>query len=188
MSHVFLDNAENLAAANKVYGEFFEDGAEPACATVFVDWIPGGSHVEITCIATADLASRKVVRPASMKYEPAPGAVIASPAVWAGDTLYLSSLPGFKPSGEGLPEGLEEQVHQLARNQIETLDAAGLKLDDIVGGFVYLLDMNDYDKMNAVYRQYFSRGPGVRTTLMPGSGTATPSIKVHASFIGARTQ
>src|SRR5262245_7638431 len=62
MSHVILDNADNLAATNKVYNEFFKDGDEPACATVFVDWIPGGSHVEITCIATTDLATRKVVR------------------------------------------------------------------------------------------------------------------------------
>ena len=64
MSHVFLDKYENLEVANRVYNEFFEDGNEPACATVFVDWIPGGSHVEVTCIATTDLASRKVVRPA----------------------------------------------------------------------------------------------------------------------------
>src|SRR5579875_2038606 len=62
MSHVFLDKYENLEAANKVYREFFEEGDEPACATVFVDWIPGGSHVEVTCIATTDLAGRKVLR------------------------------------------------------------------------------------------------------------------------------
>ena len=67
MSHVFLDKYENLEAANKVYNEFFEDGNEPACATVFVDWIPGGSHVEVTCIATTDLSARKVVRPAGLK-------------------------------------------------------------------------------------------------------------------------
>ena len=65
MSHVFLDKYENLEVANKVYNEFFEDGNEPACATVFVDWIPGGSHVEVTCIATTDLAAaRSSVRPA----------------------------------------------------------------------------------------------------------------------------
>ena len=52
MSHVFLDKYENLEATNKVYSEFFEEGNEPACSTVFVDWIPGGSHVEVTCIAT----------------------------------------------------------------------------------------------------------------------------------------
>jgi 2-iminobutanoate/2-iminopropanoate deaminase len=188
MSHVFLDNAENLEAANRVYGEFFEDGSEPACATVFVDWIPGGSHVEVTCIATTDLAARKVVRPASMKDGQVEGAVVASPAVWAGDTLYMSSFSGFKPDGGPLPESLEDQVHQMARNHVEVLDSAGLKLEDVVAGYVYLQDMNDYQDMNAVYRQYFSRGPGVRTCLMPSSGTAKPSLKVHASFTAARTQ
>src|SRR4051812_25535273 len=34
MSHVFLDNYDNLGVANRVYNEFFEDGNEPACATV----------------------------------------------------------------------------------------------------------------------------------------------------------
>src|SRR5262245_35953898 len=63
MSHIFLDGTAELAVANKVYGEFFERDTAPACATVFVDWIPGGSHVEVTCIATTDLAARKVVRP-----------------------------------------------------------------------------------------------------------------------------
>src|SRR5207248_5786811 len=54
MSHVFLDDPKNLQRAAAVYDEFFDDGAEPACATVLVDWIPGGSHVEVTCFATAD--------------------------------------------------------------------------------------------------------------------------------------
>ena len=42
MSHVFLDKYENLDVANKVYNEFFEDGSEPACSTVFVNWIRAG--------------------------------------------------------------------------------------------------------------------------------------------------
>ena len=116
MSHVFLDKYENLEVANRVYNEFFEDGNEPACATVFVNWIPGGSHVEVTCIATTDLPSRKVVRPSGMRYGTIDGSVTASPAVWAGNTLYLSGVPGAqsrRPSlagqsrGPGAPDGAE---------------------------------------------------------------------------------
>ena len=92
MSHVFLDKYDNLEVANKVYQEFVEKGSEPACATVFVDWIPGGSHVEVTCIATTDLAGRKVVRPSGFKPGPMEAAVVASPAVWSGNTLYMSGL------------------------------------------------------------------------------------------------
>jgi enamine deaminase RidA (YjgF/YER057c/UK114 family) len=186
MSHVFLDKYENLEAANKVYNEFFEDGNEPACATVFVDWIPGGSHVEITCIATTDLAGRKVVRPPGLRNGSSEGAVAASPAVWAGNTLYISGLAGTKPAG-GLEAGnLEEQIHQMARNHIAVLDSAGLGLEDIASGCVYLRDMKDYQPMNAVYRRYFSRGQAVRTCLMPNSASERNDILVRASFIAAR--
>ncbi len=71
MSNIFLDRYENLEVTDKVYNEFFDDGTEPAASTSFVDWIPGGSHVEITCIATTDLTARKVVRPAGLKYRSA---------------------------------------------------------------------------------------------------------------------
>jgi 2-iminobutanoate/2-iminopropanoate deaminase len=188
MSHVFLDNADNLEVANKVYKEFFEDGNEPACATVFVDWLPGGSHVEVTCLATTDLSARKVVRPAGMNYGPPQGAVTASPAVWAGNTLYLSGLSGFNPKDGVLAGSLKEQVHQMARNHVTILETAGLTLEDIVSGHVYLRDIQDYQDLNAIYKQYFSRGPGVRTCLMPNTGSEKKEVRVRASFIAARTR
>ncbi len=188
MSHVFLDKYENLATAQKVYNEFVEAGNEPACATVFVDWIPGGSHVEVTCIATTDLSARKAVRPAGLKMGPSEAAVRASPGVWAGNTLYLSGLSGFKSTEGVTAAGLGEQVHQMARNHVMVLEAAGLTLDDIVSGCVYLRDMEDYQEMNAIYRQYFSRGPGVRTCLMPNGGYEKKDVRVQGSFIAARTR
>jgi 2-iminobutanoate/2-iminopropanoate deaminase len=184
MSHLFLDDPKNFTAAAAVYDEFFEDGQEPACVSVPVDWIPGGSHVEITCFATTDLASRKVVRPASMQAVDWP--MKASPGVWAGNTLYLSGLAGRR-DGKTLA-GLDEQMHQLARNHAAVLAAAGLSLEDIVSGNVYLADIEDYQPMNAIYREYFSKGPGVRTTLMPSQGIARHEVRVMASFIAAKTQ
>jgi 2-iminobutanoate/2-iminopropanoate deaminase len=188
MSHVFLDNYENLDVANRVYNEFFEDGNQPACATVFVDWIPGGSHVEVTCIAATDLRARKVVRPGSEKSVRIEGTVTASPAVWAGNTLYLSGLSGVNLPDRTVPSSLGDQVHQMARNHVAILDAAGLALDDIVAGNVYLRDMKDYQDMNVIYRQYFSRGPGVRTCLMPNSGLEKNTQRLQASFIAVKTK
>jgi enamine deaminase RidA (YjgF/YER057c/UK114 family) len=184
MSHLFLDDPKNLAAAAAVYDEFFDDGAEPACATLHVDWIPGGSHVEVTCIATTDLANRKVVRPAAIQGAGWPAK--ASAGVWAGNTLYLSGL--FGSQGGTLAKGLDEQVHQLGKNQAAVLDAAGLSLQDIVSGHVYLADIEDYKGMNAIYPQYFSKGPGVRTTLMPSKGHEKSETRVMAAFIAAKTQ
>ena len=74
----------------------------------------------------------------------------------------------------------------MARNHTAVLEAAGLTLEDIVSGCVYLRDMKDYDPMNRVYRPYFSRGNAVRTCLMPNSSYEKNDILVRASFIAAR--
>ncbi len=187
-SNVYVDSYDNYGIVNKVYSEFFDYGDEPARATVFVDWIPGGSHIEVTCIATTNLSGRKVVRPASMKYGPGEMALTASPAVWAGDTLYLSGLSGFDPLGGGVAGDLVTQVRRMAQLHIDILTAAGLGLEDIVSGHVYLRDISDYAAFNEIYKEYFSKGPGVRTCLMPNSGIEKNEIRVRASFIAARTR
>ena len=188
LSRIYIDNYDNYGIVNKVYSEFFEYGDEPARETVFVDWIPGGSHVEITCIATTDLSSRKVVRPASFKFGPEERAMAASPAVWSGNTLYMSSLSGFVP-GEGIiTVDLEQQTRQMAQNHIDILEEAGLELEDIVSGNVYLRDIDDYAPFNKIYREYFTKGPGVRTCLMPNSGYEKNDVRTRASFIAARTK
>jgi 2-iminobutanoate/2-iminopropanoate deaminase len=180
-SQVFIDKSADRAVTNKVYGEYFKAGDEPALATVPVDWIPGGSHVEVTCVATTDLSRRKVVRPANLAGVPE----ASSAAVWAGDTLYLSALSGLEAPDK--PTDLDGQTNQMARNHAVALEAAGLSYEDIVSGCVYLRDMADYQPMNAIYRRSYSRGHGVRTCLMPAAAD-TPGPRVWASFIAARSQ
>jgi 2-iminobutanoate/2-iminopropanoate deaminase len=180
-SQVFVDKSADRSLTAKVYGECFKAGDEPALATVPVDWIPGGSHVEVTCIATTDLTRRKVVRPASL------GGVsqASSAAVWAGDTLYISGLSGLTAADKDA--NLVAQTNQMARNHAAALEAAGLSFDDIVSGCVYLRDMADYQSMNTIYRQFYSRGHGVRTCLMPASVDATNPL-VWGSFIATRPE
>jgi enamine deaminase RidA (YjgF/YER057c/UK114 family) len=186
MTNVFVDDARNRDIFYKVYYEFIESESAPAIATTVVDWIPGASHVEVTCIATTDLASRKVVRRPSTN-PVAKGASEHSQAVWAGNTLYLSGLVGVKEGS--IAAGVTEQVHQLGRNQALTLEAAGLKLEDVISGNVYLASIDDYQAMNGVYKEYFSQGPGVRTTLMPTAKKWGPMpARVMASFVAAKTQ
>jgi 2-iminobutanoate/2-iminopropanoate deaminase len=188
MSHIFIDDPNNRAAATRVYDEFFEDGSEPALARVSVDWIPGGSHVEVTCFATTDLASRRVVRLESSSQALAKNVLGTRPsaAVWAGNTLYLSGLYGLDQGR--FPDKVDDQVHQLGRVHGAILKDAGLTLEDIVSGNVYLADIEDYQAMNGVYRDYFSKGPGVRTTLMPTKARPLTPARVMASFIAAKTQ
>ena len=185
-SNVYLDNYDNYAVMNRVYSEFVEYGNEPARVTVFVDGIPGGNHVEVTCIATTDLSSRKVVRPRSMNFGPDETAPTASPSVWAGNTLYLSAQTGYDPV-EGLRTvDLEKQFRQMMRNHLDVLKQAGLGFEDIVSGNVYLRNINDYGPMNDIYKEYFAaNGPGVRTCFQPNHGYEKNDVRMKTSFIMA---
>ena len=188
MSHVFLDKYDNLEVTDKVYSEFFENGNEPACSTVFVDWIPGGSHVEVTCIATKDLATRKVVRPAGLKPGTEPGRRHGEPGCLGGKHALPVRALRHEPPGGAETADLAPQVNGMGKNHLAVLEAAGLKPEDIVAGWVYLRDMQDYQGMNTIYKEYYSRGPGVRTCLMPNSSYEKNGIRVRGSFIAARTR
>jgi enamine deaminase RidA (YjgF/YER057c/UK114 family) len=76
----------------------------------------------------------------------------------------------------------------MGKNHFSVLEAAGLKPEDIVAGWVYLRDMADYKAMNDIYKTYYSRGPGTRTCLMPNSSYEKNNIRVRGSFIAARTR
>ena len=181
-SQVFLDKTADRTVTEQVYGEAFKAGDEPALAVVPVDWIPGGSHVEITCVATTDLSRRRAIRPASLAGVPPS----SSAAVWAGDTLYLSGLSGLESSNKAAD--LDAQTNRMARNHAAALEAAGLSFDDIVSGCVYLRDMADYTPMNAIYSRFYSKGHGVRTCLMPAAITDNRGPLVWGSFIAAKTR
>ncbi len=188
-SNVYANNYENRGIVNKVFSEFFEYGNTPARATVFVDRIPFNSNIQITCIATTDLSSRKAVRPESMKYGPEELSMTASPGVWAGDTLYLSAQSGYVP-GEGIVTvDLEKQFHQMMKNHIDVLEEAGLGLKDVVSGNVYLRNINDSQQFNKLYGEYFaSKVYSVRTRLQHNLGYERNNVRVRTSFIAARTK
>ncbi|MBT4482583.1 MAG: RidA family protein [Candidatus Latescibacteria bacterium] len=186
-SNVYLDNYDNLGIVNKVYSEFFEFGNEPARATVFVDALPVGSHIEITCIATTDLSQRKVVRPASMRSGPEGLAMTASPGVWAGDTLYLSSQAGYNPITGSVPGGMESQFKLMMQNHMEVIREAGLGIENVVSGTVYMAngDIN-YKSFNDLYNPYFESTYTVRTCIQGNSGYEKNNHVARTSFILSR--
>jgi 2-iminobutanoate/2-iminopropanoate deaminase len=184
MMHVILDNYDNFEVANKVYSSYFKPGDEPACATIYAQWIPGDSHVEIACWATTDLSKRKVIRTASSKFGSAEGNVNASAAVQVGNMVYTSSLSGFDPKTGAMADSLAPQIRQMFLNQLDALSQVGMGYNDIVSGTVYLRNVDDYSGLNAVYnKEFFTGGRRVRTCLQPNAETEKNSVKVRANFI-----
>jgi 2-iminobutanoate/2-iminopropanoate deaminase len=127
--HVYLANMDDYAAMNAAYGSYFTERV-PARTTVQAAGLPDGAGVQIACVAFADLARISVVRPPAGSL-PAPLGPY-SPAVWAGDTLYLSGMGGQDPATRAVGESVEAQVAQTVANITTTLKAAGLGLSDVV--------------------------------------------------------
>jgi 2-iminobutanoate/2-iminopropanoate deaminase len=89
-----------------------------------------------------------------------------SQAIRAGNMLFLSGqIPSDPATGNLVPGGIEEQTHQVFRNIGEILKAAGTSFDHVVTAGVFLADMNDFGKMNAVYATYFSSPAPARATV-----------------------
>lgn len=72
-------------------------------------------------------------------------------------TLYVSGQVAIDPqTGEMLQESIEVETKQVMHNVGSVLHAAGLSFGNIVMCNVFVTDMNDYAKINAVYAEYFN--------------------------------
>jgi 2-iminobutanoate/2-iminopropanoate deaminase len=89
-----------------------------------------------------------------------------SPAVWAGNTLYLSGQIGIDPAtGQLVPGGFEAEAKRALDSCRTILEAAGLTLADVVQVQVFLADIADYAALNAVYAPYFPAQPPARAAI-----------------------
>lgn len=105
-----------------------------------------------------------------MKVITAPNAPAAigpySHAIQAGPFLFCSGQTPLDPKTGKLAEGdIDVQTQQVFTNIRAVLSAAGLTLQNVVKSTVYLKDMADFAKMNAVYEASFAPHKPARTTI-----------------------
>ena len=89
-----------------------------------------------------------------------------SPAIRAGNLLFLSGQVGFDPSTGALVDGdISAQTDQVMRNIGALLKAAGTDFAHVVRTTVFLADMGEFAKMNEVYARYVVDPPPARSTV-----------------------
>jgi reactive intermediate/imine deaminase len=91
-----------------------------------------------------------------------------SDAVLLGNTLYLAGHIGLDPKTGNPPASAEEEARLVMNGIKQTLEAAGMTMDDLVSVQVFCSDVSLYDSFNAVYRTYFSQKYPARAFI--GSG------------------
>jgi len=81
-----------------------------------------------------------------------------SHAVKAGGFLFVTGqMPTLPNDPTKLVEGdIANQTHQVMKNLETVLTASNASLENVVFVRIYLVNFQDFDKMNTVYKSYFS--------------------------------
>lgn len=89
-----------------------------------------------------------------------------SVAIESGGFVFCAGQTGIDPAtGNLVSADLEGQTRQVLNNLKHVLEAAGSSLDKVVKTTVFLRDMADFPKMNAIYAEYFGANPPARSTI-----------------------
>ena len=109
-----------------------------------------------------------------------------SHAVRAGDYLFITGqMPTLTNDNTKLVDGgIEAQTHQVMKNLIDVLNAAGSSLEKVIVARVYLVNFGDFNKMNSVYASYFAKDKLPARTCIGVTGLAV-GASVEIDFIAA---
>jgi len=80
-----------------------------------------------------------------------------SRAIIHDNIIEVSGQVGLKDGK--LQDTIEEQTKQTLNNIKDILKEAGSDMDSIIKARIYLTDMQDYDKVNEIYKTFFNEYP-----------------------------
>ena len=89
-----------------------------------------------------------------------------SPAIQAGDFLFISGQGSVDRSGNIVEGSFEEECRRSFENLRLILNSAGLDFQDLVQVKNYLAHQEDRTAFNEIYKEYFSAPYPARTTLI----------------------
>lgn len=89
-----------------------------------------------------------------------------SQAVKAGNMLFVSGQIAIeRNSGNLVTSDVESETRQVMHNLKAVLEAGGYGFADVVKCSIFLKDMNNFPKVNAVYGEFFQQHPPARETV-----------------------
>jgi 2-iminobutanoate/2-iminopropanoate deaminase len=95
--------------------------------------------------------------------------------------IFVGGQLPVNPKTEKLVEGcIKEQTKQSLENVKTILEDGGSSLEKIVKTTVYLKDMNDFNDMNEVYKQFFKKDFPTRATVQVARLPKDALIEIEA--------
>jgi 2-iminobutanoate/2-iminopropanoate deaminase len=104
-----------------------------------------------------------------------------SVAIVHGDLVFASGMLGLDPkTGEFAPGGIEAETRQSLKNLAAILEAAGSSMSLVLKTTVFLRDMADFARMNAVYAEYFRDEPPARSAVQVAALPKGAAVEIEA--------
>ncbi|MFT3836536.1 MAG: RidA family protein [Myxococcaceae bacterium] len=104
-----------------------------------------------------------------------------SQAARVGNSIFLSGQIPLDPSTQTLVEGdIATQTERVMQNLGAVLKAAGASFDDVVRCGIFLVDLNDFAKVNEVYGRYFTSAPPARSTVQVSALPKGARVEIDA--------
>ena len=111
-----------------------------------------------------------------------------SQAVRTESMVYTAGQIGLDPATmEIVDGGIEAETRQVLNNLKQVLEAANSGLNYVVKTTVFLRDMGDFPKMNAVYAEFFSENPPARSTVAVATLPKNVAVEIEAVALTAPT-
>lgn len=109
-----------------------------------------------------------------------PAGTLYSPGVLIGDTLYVSGLQGTDQQTHKLPQDFAQEVKNCLDNVGLVLKQGGMGYDDVVSVQIYLVDLEQFQQVNDIYKSYFRNSLPTRTTVQVTKLTLGSHIEIAA--------
>ncbi|MCJ7677893.1 MAG: RidA family protein [Anaerolineales bacterium] len=98
-----------------------------------------------------------------------------------GDLVFASGMLGLDPQTmELVPGGVEAETRQSLTNVAAILQAAGSSMNLVLKTTVFLRDMADFTRMNAVYAEFFRSEPPARSTVQVAALPKGGAVEIEA--------
>ena len=117
-----------------------------------------------------------------IKSERAPKAIGPySIGIKVGQFVFTAGAAGIIPeTGNIIEGGIENETRQTLTNLKNVLEAAGSSLNMVVKTTVFLRDMGEFTRMNAVYAEFFPENPPARTTVQAAALPKNAAVEIEA--------
>ncbi len=105
-----------------------------------------------------------------------------SVAIRTGNLVFASGQLGLDPqNGNLVPGGIEDETRQALTNLRHVLADSGSGMQAVVKTTVFLKDMADFPKMNAVYAEFFPENPPARSTVQVAALPKGGNVEIEAT-------